>query len=89
MADKKQNWKDTLQTAKSEGSRPDDSVNKRKQKKLASLHYKRRKLEKDIKKYAKYSKRINSRAIDEIAGLHGFYIEESLFREDRPSHENA
>ena len=89
MADKKQYWKDTLQTAKSEGSRPDDSVNKRKQKKLASLHYKRRKLEKDIKKYAKYSKRISSRAIDEIAGRHGFYIEESLFREDPPSHENA
>lgn len=89
MADKKQYWKDALQTAKSEGSRQDDSINKRKQKKLASLHYKRRKLEKDIKKYAKHSKRINSRAIDEIAGRHGFYIEESLFRENRTSHENA
>jgi cell division protein FtsB len=89
MADKKQYWKDTLQTAKSEGSRPDDSVNKRKQKKLASLHYKRRKLEKDIKKYAKYSKRVNSRAIDEIARRHGFYVEESLFRKNRSSHENA
>ena len=89
MADKKQYWKDTLQTAKSEGSGLDNSNDKEQQKKLASLHYKRRKLEKDIKKYAKHSKRINSRAINEIAGRHGFYIEESLFREDPPSHENA
>tara|TARA_X000001316_G_C916355_1_gene30684 strand:+ start:116 stop:385 length:270 start_codon:yes stop_codon:yes gene_type:complete len=89
MADKKQYWKDALQTAKSKGSGQDNSINKRKQKKLASLHYKRRKLEKDIKKYAKYSKRINSRTIDEIAGRHGFYIEESLFREDSSPHENA
>lgn len=89
MADEKQYWKDALQTAKSEGSGQDDSINKRKQKKLASLHYKRRKLEKDIKKYARNSKRINSRAIDEIAGRYGFYIEESLFREDNSPHENA
>jgi hypothetical protein len=89
MADKKQYWKDALQTAKSERSGQDDSINKRKQKKLASLHYKRRKLEKDIKKYARNSKRINSRTIDEIAGRYGFYIEESLFREDNPPHENA
>ena len=89
MADEKQYWKDTLQTAKPERSRQDDSINKRKQKKLASLHYKRRKLEKDIKKYAKYSKRISSRTIDEIAGRHGFYVEESLFRKDSSPHEDA
>lgn len=89
MADEKQYWKDTLQTAKPERSRQDDTVNKRKQKKLASLHYKRRKLEKDIKKYAKYNKRISSGTIDKIARQHGFYIEESLFREDNASHENA
>ena len=89
MAHEKQYWKDTLQTAKPEGGGQDDTVNKRKQKKLASLHYKRRKLEKDIKKYAKHSKRINSRAIDEIAGRYGFYIEESLFRENSTPYEDA
>ena len=89
MANEKQYWKDTLQTAKPERSRQDDTINKRKQKKLASLHYKRRKLEKDIKKYAKYSRRINSKTIDEIAGRHGFYIEESLFRKNNSSHEDA
>lgn len=89
MADEKQYWKDALQTAKPERSRQDDTINKRKQKKLASLHYKRRKLEKDIKRYAKYNKRISSRTIDEIAGRHGFYIEESLFRENSTSYEDA
>tara|TARA_R110001632_G_scaffold174864_2_gene294479 strand:- start:188 stop:457 length:270 start_codon:yes stop_codon:yes gene_type:complete len=89
MADKKQYWKDTLQTAKPERGRPDDTVNKRKQKKLASLHYKRRKLEKDIKRYAKRNEQISSRAIDDIAGGYGFYIEESLFRESESPHENA
>ena len=66
MAYTKQDWKDTLQTAKSERSRQDDSDNQRKKKKLAALHYKRRKLEKDVRNYINNNKHINFKDIDEI-----------------------
>ena len=53
MANTKQYWKDALQAAKSERRRQDDTTNKRKQKKQAQLMYKRRKVEKEIKKLLK------------------------------------
>lgn len=74
MAYEKQDWKDTLQTAKSKGSRQDDSDNQRKKKKLAALHYKRRKLEKDVRNYINNNKHINFRDIDEIGRRHGFFF---------------
>ena len=74
MAYTKQNWKDTLQTAKSERSRQDDSDNQRKKKKLAALHYKRRKLEKDVRNYINNNKHINFKDIDEIGRRHGFFF---------------
>ena len=74
MAYKKPGWKDVLQTAKSEGGRQDDSDNQRKKKKLAALHYKRRKLEKDVRKYIKDHNRFNSRELDDIGRKHGFYF---------------
>ena len=74
MAYEKQNWKDALQTAKSKGSRQDDSDNQRKKKKLAALHYKRRKLEKDVRNYINNNKHINFKDIDEIGRRHGFFF---------------
>lgn len=74
MAYEKQDWKDALQTAKSKGSRQDDSDNQRKKKKLAALHYKRRKLEKDVRNYINNNKHINFRDIDEIGRRHGFFF---------------
>lgn len=74
MAYEKQDWKDTLQTAKSERSRQDDSDNQRKKKKLAALHYKRRKLEKDVRNYINNNKHINFKDIDEIGRRHGFFF---------------
>jgi len=74
MAYEKQDWKDALQTAKSKGSRQDDSDNQRKKKKLAALHYKRRKLEKDVRNYINNNKHINFKDIDEIGRRHGFFF---------------
>ena len=74
MAYEKQDWKDALQTAKSERSRQDDSDNQRKKKKLAALHYKRRKLEKDVRNYINNNKHINFKDIDEIGRRHGFFF---------------
>lgn len=74
MAYEKQHWKDTLQTAKSKRSRQDDSDNQRKKKKLAAIHYKRRKLEKDVRNYINNNKLIRSQDIEEIGRKHGFYF---------------
>ena len=88
MAYKKQYWKDTLQTAKSERSGLNSSNDQEQQKKQARIMYNRRKLEKDIKRYIK-NDRINGEAIERIGRQHGFYIEESPFRENKVSHEDA
>ncbi len=53
MAHEKQYWKDTLQAAKSEGSRFDDNIDQRIEKKKARLMYTKRLLEKEIKKLLK------------------------------------
>ena len=74
MAKQQQGWKDVLQAAKSKGSRQDDPDNQRKKKKLAALHYKRRKLEKDVRKYIKNHKYISYRDIDELGRKNGFYF---------------
>ena len=74
MDDKHGRLAAALQASKSKGRGQDDSDNQRKKKKLASLHYKRRKLEKDIKKYINGKTRINSADIDEIGRRHGYYF---------------
>jgi len=74
MAYEKQDWKDTLQTAKPKRSRQDDSDNQRSKKKLAALHYKRRKLEKDVRNYINNNKHISSEEIDKLGIRHGFYF---------------
>lgn len=73
MAYQKQYWKDALQTAKPKGSGLDNSNNKEQQKKQARIMYKRRKLEKDVKKYIK-NDTIRSSEIERIGREHGFYI---------------
>ena len=50
--------------------------------------YNRRKLEKDIKLYIKNDK-IKGRDIERIGRQHGFYVEESLFRKNKISYEDA
>jgi len=74
MDDKHGRLASALQASKSKGRGQDDSDNQRKKKKLASLHYKRRKLEKDIKKYINGKSVINSKDIDEIGRRHGYYF---------------
>ena len=49
-------------------------IMKEKKKKESSLHYKRRKLDKDVKKYIKHNNKINSEEIERIGRRHGFYI---------------
>lgn len=75
MDDKHGRLADALQAAKSKGRRYDDSDNERKKKKESSLHYKRRKLDKDVRKYIRSNNKFNSKQIDEIGRQHGFYIE--------------
>ena len=66
MAHEKQYWKDTLQAAKPEGGRSDDSINKDQQKKQARIMYGRRVLQKDIKSL------LNKKVIKykDIVGIH-------------------
>ena len=74
MAQQKQGWKDVLQTAKSEGRGYDDTDDQRKKKKIAALHYKRRKLDKDVRRYIENATIISSQELDEIGRKHGFYF---------------
>ena len=74
MAHTKPGWKDVLQAAKSERSRSDDRIDQAAKKKLASLHYKRRKLDKDVKEYTNRSRTINSRDIERLGRKHGFFL---------------
>lgn len=50
--------------------------------------YKRRKLERDVKKYIK-GEIIKGSGIERIGRQHGFYMEWSLFRKNKISYENA
>jgi len=69
MANEKQYWKDALQAAKPERSRFNDTDDKRKKKKQAQIMYKRRKIEKEIKKLLKH----NPIKYKEIVEVHGRY----------------
>ena len=89
MAQQKQHWKDSLRTAKQKGDRQDDRTDPRWQKKQSTLMYKRRKLDKDVKRYTNNANPINSRALDRIGTSHGFHIVGTPFREDSASHEDA
>ena len=82
MAHEKQGWKSALQTLQSEGSRSNDAIDPREQKKISTLHYKRRKLDKDVRNYTSNATRINSGDIERIGRKHGFHIEGTPFREN-------
>ena len=74
MAYEKQDWKDTLQTAKPEGSRSDDDFDQRAQKKQARMMYTKRAVQKDINNYIKsQTGAIKYEEIDRIGRKHGFY----------------
>ena len=72
MAHEKQYWKDALQAAKPEGSRPNDTTYKEQQKKQARIMYNRRVLQKDIKKILD-NKIIKYTDIVRIHRKHGVY----------------
>ena len=74
MAYEKPGWKEVLQTAKPEGNRSDDRVDQAAKKKLASVHYKRRKLDKDVKRYIKENITLRGKEIERIGRRNGFYI---------------
>ena len=61
----------SVSSGKTRGSR---SHHQRKKKKIAALHYKRRKLDKDVKRYIKENSRLNSKELDEIGTRNGFYF---------------
>jgi len=72
MAYEKQDWKDALQAAKPEGSRPNDDLDQRK-KKEARLMYTRRILHKEINTYIKnINGPIRYAEINRIGRKHGF-----------------
>lgn len=73
MAYEQQNWKDALQAAKSEGSRPDDNADQRKQKKQSRLMYTKRVLQKEIKQLLT-QKVIKFTEIERIHNKHGIHI---------------
>ena len=80
MDDKDGRLKDLLHAQEPERRRQDDSDNIRKKKKQATIMYRRRKLDKDIKWYTKYTRIIKSKRIDKIGNRHGFYITETYGR---------
>ena len=73
MAHKQQDWKDALQAAKSEGSRFDDNIDQRKQKKQARLMYTKRIIQKEIKQLLT-QKVIKFTEIERIHNRHGIHI---------------
>ena len=80
MAKEKQDWKDTLRTEKQKRDRSNDRDNSSEQiktienKKRATIMYRRRKLDKDVREYTKQNTKINSRDIDGIGRSHGFHF---------------
>lgn len=72
MAILKQRLQDALQASESTRGGQNDPVDQREKKKIAALHYKRRKLDKDVRKYINTARRINSRDIERIGVRHGF-----------------
>ena len=80
MVKEKQDWKDTLRTEKQKRDRSNDRDNSSEQiktienKKRATIMYRRRKLDKDVREYTKQNTKINSRDIDGIGRSHGFYF---------------
>ena len=71
MAKEKQDWKDTLRAKKQEGDRQDDRDNLARKKKQSTVMYKKRKLDKDIKKYIKDNDPIKYKEIERIQQAHG------------------
>ena len=80
MVKEKQDWKDTLRAEKQKRDRPDDRNHSSEQiktienKKRATIMYRRRKLDKDVREYTKENTKINSRDIDGIGRSHGFHF---------------
>ena len=68
MAHEKQGWKETLQAAKSKGSRFNSPTDPGEKKKQAQIMYKKRKLDKQIKDYVNTHNPIKYKEILKICG---------------------
>lgn len=89
MAHEKRGWKDTLQAIQSERSRQDDRVDSREKKNKSKLMYRRRKLDKDVKRYYANARPIRSSEIERIGRQHGFYTRTAPERKDNLSQKDA
>ena len=74
MAYRKQGWQDALQALKSERGGSNDPDNQREQKVRSRLMYKKRKLDKDIKRYTKNRDVIKFTDIIAIQDKHGIRV---------------
>ena len=83
------NWKEQLGNIKQKGDRQDDRLDPGKQKKKSRLMFRKRKLDKEIKKYINNAKHIRFEEIERIGQKHQFYTEGTLPRKDKESDENA
>ncbi len=70
MAKEKQHWQDALRSAQQEGDRQDNRLDPREQKKKSRIMYKRRKIDKEIKKLLKRSP-IKYKDIEDIHDRYG------------------
>ena len=70
MAKEQQDWKNALRSAYEKGDRQDNRIDPGRQKKMSRIQYKRRKIEKEIKKLLKKSK-IKFTEIKEIHDRYG------------------
>ena len=64
-------WKQELGKLKQEGNRQDDKLDIARKKKQSTVMYKKRKLDKDIKKYIKDNDPIKYKEIERIQQAHG------------------
>ena len=71
MAKEKQDWKSALRSAQQEGNRQDDKLDIARKKKQSTVMYKKRKLDKDIKRYIKDNDPIKYKEIERIQKTHG------------------
>lgn len=70
MAKEKQDWKSALRSAQQEGDRQNDKLDIARKKKQSTVMYKKRKLDKDIKRYIKDNDPIKYKEIERIQRDH-------------------
>ncbi len=82
MAQEKQDWKSALYAAKQEGNRQDDRTDSLEKKVKSRWMFRKRKLDKDVRRYINEHTSLRSSDIERIGRKHGFYVEGTLSRKD-------